>query len=399
MKKVKLSTTLGLIVLTAVTTVNITLLFSYSLLGNKQNSYQSMQSELSKIYEVMEMVDKYYIGDIDYEGAIDGASAGYIAGMGDRWSYYLTKEQYIEHQSSADVNLVGIGVNVVYDYNKDAILVTNVYKNSPASNSNVQKLDYIIAVDGQLVSEIGYQEAVDLVRGEAGSIVELEVVRNELPRIIEVERSTVAKVSVNYEMLDDDIAYIQISEFETDTANQFKEAIKNAQMNNATGVIFDLRNNPGGYLTKLVECLDIILPEGDVISTIDKFGRETVYTSDAEALEMEITVLVNSDSYSAAEFFAAAIQEYEVGTVIGEKTSGKGYSQTPLELSDGSAIILSMSKYYTPKGNSLAQTGVTPDIEVDLELEQVLDYYFLTPETDLQIQSAINQLTKGEDLE
>lgn len=393
MKKVKLSTAIAWILLSVATTVNVTLIIGYDMINSKQGEYQMMQAELSKIYEAMEVVDRYYVGDIDKDTAIEGAIEGYVDGIGDRWSYYLTNEEYQEYLQDASTTLVGIGVSVVYSSSEQAMLITSIYDNSPAKSVGIEKLDYIVAVDGQYISDIGYTQAVTLIKGEEGSTVELEILRNGINQTVTVSRESVAKVSVNMQMVDSDIAYIQITEFETDTANQFAKAINNAVMQGAEGFVFDLRNNPGGYLVQLVECLDILLPEGTVISTISKALDEEIYTSDSQALEMPMAVIVNSNSYSAAEFFAASIQDYGVGTIVGEKTTGKGYAQSPLELSDGSAIVLSINKYYTPNGNNLANIGVTPDIIVELTDEQLSNYYFLTPQTDPQIAKAVEQVS------
>ncbi|MFI3115843.1 MAG: S41 family peptidase [Clostridia bacterium] len=389
MKKIKISTAIALILLACATTVNVTLLMSYDMINSKLSEYQTMQKELAKIYEVMQVIEQSYVGEIDYETALDYAAAGYVEGIGDSWSYYMNQEQYEQYLTDAGENLVGIGVNVVYDYNEEAILVTKVYDKSPALYGGVQKFDYIISVDGQKVSDVGYNTAVDMVTGERGTVVELEVMRNDEIIEMRITRDTVARVSVYYEMVGE-VAYVQITNFESDTANQFKNALEITSNAGAKGFVFDLRNNPGGYLTKLVECLDIILPEGDVISTVSKYGSEEIYTSDAEYLDVPISVIVNSNSYSAAEFFAAAVQEYGVGTVVGESTTGKGYSQSPVELSDGSVIILSTNKYYTPQGRNLANVGVTPDIQIEHSEEEQERYYFLTTQTDSQIVAAVD---------
>ncbi|MFI3226719.1 MAG: S41 family peptidase, partial [Clostridia bacterium] len=312
---------------------------------------------------------------------------------GDKWSYYLSAEEYQEYIEDNNANLVGIGVSVVYSASEQAMLVTGVYDDSPASEAGIQKLDYIVSVDLQDVAEIGYTESLNLVSGEKGSMVEIEIVRDGINQFLTVQRDEVTKVSVTYEMIDDNIAYIKISHFETETANQFTELVNLALEEGAEAFVFDVRNNTGGYLTKLVECLDILLPEGNVISTVSKAGNEEVYTSDSEMLDMPITVLVNASSYSAAEFFAAAIQDYGVGTIVGQATTGKGYTQSPVQMSDGSAIILSTNKYYTPNGNNLADIGVIPDIEIELTDEQTANFFFLTSDTDPQIKAAVEQVT------
>lgn len=392
MKKIKLSTAVGLIILSVITTINGTLLVSYEIINSKQGDYIGNQNKFSKLSEVIGVIDTYYVGDINSQQALEGAVAGYVFGVGDRWSQYLTTEQYADYRTNDEANLVGIGVNVVYDTEKKAILVTNVYKDSPAEKAGLRKLDYITAVDSKSVEEHGYTTIVDAVRGEEGTSVLIEVERNEERQSFNIKREEVAKVSVSAEMIENDIGYIKISEFESTTAEQFKTAIDELLEDGANKFVFDLRNNPGGLLTKLVECLDLLVPEGNVISTVSKVGDENVYLSDASYLNLPISVIVNESSYSAAEFFASAIQEYEVGTIVGTKTTGKGYSQVPIELSDGSAVILSTNKYYTPKGESLADTGVVPDIIVELTEQEEKDYYHLTMETDPQIKAAIDAL-------
>lgn len=392
MKKIKLSTAIALILLSVVTTVNATLIISYDIINQKQGNYQQMEKRLSKMYEIMTVVDNQFIGEADELAALDLAAYGYIAGMGDKWSQYLSAENYKEYKKDMQSNLVGIGINVVYDAEKQAILITNVYKNSPAELAGLQKFDYILVADGVQVSNDGYEATVDAVRGEEGTTVYVDIERDGNRQTMSMVRANIEKISVLSEIIEENIGYIQITEFDAKTDEQFILAVNELKEKDVKGFVLDVRNNPGGYLTSLVETLEVLLPEGNIISTVDKNGSKVEYKSDSEYLDMPIVVLTNENSVSAAEFFAAAIQEYEVGTIVGTKTLGKGYTQQPVELSDGSAIILSTSKYYTPKDVNLADIGVTPNIEVNLTDEQKSNYYKLTNETDPQFLKAIEEI-------
>ncbi len=393
MKQMKISTAIAIIILAMATTVPATLMVYISYLDSKQASFISMEDEFGKLSEIKEIIDDKYVGNADEEQAIDYAAAGYVSGIGDKWSYYLSQEQYKQYKEDAKEDLVGIGVNVVYDSEREGILITNVYPDSPAIETGLLQFDLITEVDGTPVSEVGYTEAVDMVRGLEGTKVTLTIEREEKEtQVFTLTRRTVKKVSVIKELIGT-VGHIEITDFDSDTANQFKVAIAELQTEGATSFIFDVRNNPGGYLSTLVDILDYILPEGDIISTVNIEGEETVYASDADAFELPYVVLVNESSISAAEFFAAAIQDYNLATIIGTKTGGKGYTQQIIELSDGSAINLSTNKYYTPNGESLAETGITPDITIELSEEEYLNFHYLDENTDPQLKKAIEELT------
>lgn len=392
MKKIKLSTAVALIILSIATTINGMLIVTKQVLNEEYSVYLKEKQEVAKLYEVISVIDELYVGEVNKENALDGAASGYVANMGDQWSYYLSAEQYQEYLDDMQDNLVGIGINVTYDSAKQAILIVSVYDDSPAERVGLQKLDYITAVDGHLVSEVGYAQAVEYVRGQEKTTVSLTVSRNEIEYEVVATRENVKKISVNYDMIDDNVGYVRISEFDANTTTQFTEAVETLLSLGAEGFVFDVRNNPGGLLTELVDTLNYLLPEGNVISTISKAGEEKIYTSDADYLNMPMAVLTNESSISAAEFFAAAIKDYGVGVIVGTNTMGKGYTQQPQQLSDGSAIILSINKYYTPNGENLADIGVTPDILVELTSEEKANYYFLTYETDPQIAKALEEV-------
>ena len=236
----------------------------------------------------------------------------------------------------------------------------------------------------------------DIIRGKEGTSVSLEITRDSEVLRVQVTRMQILTEVVRYEMLENSIGLIAISNFDARCADETIAAIEALREQGAQALIFDVRNNPGGYATELVKVLDYLLPEGDLFRTLDYAGRETVDKSDASFLDMPIAVVCNEDSYSAAEFFPAAIQEYGAGTIVGMPTCGKGYFQYTYELSDGSAVGLSAGKYFTPSGKSLIGTGIQPDVvvEVDDETRAKIAYGTLDAKGDPQIQAAVDILTK-----
>lgn len=395
MKKIRLSSAIALILLAIATTIPTTMVAFSGYLNSRQANYSLMQQELGKLYTIVDTIDRKYIGVVNVEQAVESAAAAYVSNIGDKWSYYLTAEDYKAYKESAQESLVGIGVSVIYDAEAEAILVTHVYEGSPAEAAGMKKLDYIVAVDELPVAQAGYTDSVNAVRGLEGTKVRISIKRGFKEETLTIERAEVAKVSVSYEMFKNNIGYIQISEFAINTSEQFKKAVTELQNQGAKGIVFDVRNNPGGYLTELVKTLDVILPEGKIITTTDINGNSQDYTSDSDYLDLPFAVLINENSISAGEFFPAAIQEYGLGPIIGTKTGGKGYTQQIIELSDGSAINLSTNKYYTPNGKSLAETGITPDIIVTLTEDELNRFYFLTEETDPQLKRAIEAVIEN----
>lgn len=254
--------------------------------------------------------------------------------------------------------------------------------------------DLLIMVEDVDVRGMSTSEVRELVRGEEGTSVKLTVMRKGEHKVLSVERRQVQTPVATYEMLENNVGLVTIENFDSRCAEETIAAIETLLSNGAEKLIFDVRNNPGGYASELVKVLDYLLPEGDLFRTVRYDGKENVDTSDVDCLEVPMAVLVNDGSYSAAEFFAAALSEYEAAIVVGEPTVGKGYFQTTYQLSDGSAVSLSIGKYFTPKGVSLAEEGVTPDVVVTVDEETDLAIYYgtLTPEEDPQIQAALKAL-------
>ncbi|MDO4286273.1 MAG: S41 family peptidase [Eubacteriales bacterium] len=360
------------------------------------------KGELGELYHALREADsavqKNFVGEYETSDLIDYTLTGYTSGLGDRWSYYMTPESYEAYLDSAADSTVGIGVTVSYEEADDGshyLLVNSIAHASPAEKAGFGYYDEIISVDGKTIDELGeYTDAVDAVRGDAGEDVTLGVRRYETGEVedVTVTRAEYDQIHVTSRMLENHVGYICIERFTQQTDAQFEQALEEMLDAGAESLIFDLRNNPGGQLTALVNCLDVLLPEGDIISLESKSGKTEKYTSDADCVDLPMAVIVNEESYSAAEFFAAALQEYDMAEVIGEKTVGKGYSQQPFVLSNGGCLELSTNCYYTPKGISLIGKGVTPDVEAELSEEKAEHFYVLSDEEDDQLQAAISAL-------
>ncbi len=355
--------------------------------------------ELGELYdalaEVQGIVDDQFVGAYDSAELKDYMLTGYANGLGDRWTSYMTEEYYESYLESSAETTVGIGVTVSYQEKDDGshvLKVESVAHQSPAESAGIGAYDEIYAVDGKTIDELGgYDEAVTAVRGEEGQSVTLGIRRYQtgVQEDIAVVRQDYEQIHVTARMLEDDIGYICIERFTDQTDEQFAEALQEMQDAGAQKLIFDLRDNPGGQLGALINCLDPLLPEGRIISLESKQGKVSEYTSDAAEVNLPMAVIVNAESYSAAEFFAAALQEYGKAEIVGEQTVGKGYSQQSFPLSNGGCLNLSTNCYYTPKGESLIGKGVVPDVAAALSDEKKARFAVLTDSEDDQLQAAI----------
>ena len=347
-----------------------------------------------KLSQVEYLIESCFIGEADMEKVEDAAAEAMIASLGDRWSYYLNAQDFADHKEQTENAYVGIGITISEDEEGQGFLILEVQPGSGAQEVGLLPGDIIISAQGESTQGISTSQLRNLIRGPEGTMAELEILRDGRTLSFQVERRQILTQVVVYQLLEDNIGLIAIRNFDSRCAKESIAAIEALRQQGAQALIFDVRNNPGGYATELVELLDYLLPEGELFRTVDYTGKEKVDYSDAAFLDMPIAVLCNEDSYSAAEFFPAAIQEYDAGTVVGTHTCGKGYFQYTYELSDGSGVGLSVGKYYTPSGKSLADTGIQPDIlvEVDDETRAAIYYGTLKPEEDPQIQAAIQAL-------
>jgi peptidase, S41 family len=350
----------------------------------------------TKLDQVEYLIKNRFIEEADMEKAEDAAATAMIDSLGDRWSYYLSAADYATHKEQVENAYVGIGITISPEENGQGFLILAVQKDSGAEAAGLLAGDIITGAESQDVRGITTAQLRDIIRGKEGTSVSLEITRDSEVLRVQVTRMQILTEVVSYEMLENSIGLIAISNFDARCADETIAAIEALREQGAQALIFDVRNNPGGYATELVKVLDYLLPEGDLFRTLDYAGRETVDKSDASFLDMPITVVCNEDSYSAAEFFPAAIQEYGAGTIVGMPTCGKGYFQYTYELSDGSAVGLSAGKYFTPNGKSLIGTGIQPDVvvEVDDETRAKIAYGTLDAKDDPQIQAAVDILTK-----
>ncbi len=350
----------------------------------------------TKLDQVEYLIQNRFIEEADMEKAEDAAATAMIDSLGDRWSYYLSAADYATHKEQVENAYVGIGITISPEENGQGFLILAVQKDSGAEAAGLLAGDIITGAESQDVRGMTTAQLRDIIRGKEGTSVSLEITRDSEVLRVQVTRMQILTKVVSYEMLENNIGLIAISNFDARCADETIAAIEALREQGAQALIFDVRNNPGGYATELVKVLDYLLPEGDLFRTLDYAGRETVDKSDASFLDMPIAVVCNEDSYSAAEFFPAAIQEYGAGTIVGMPTCGKGYFQYTYELSDGSAVGLSAGKYFTPSGRSLIGTGIQPDVvvEVDDETRAKIAYGTLDAKDDPQIQAAVDILTK-----
>lgn len=360
-------------------------------------STDSQQEEYSKLLELQALVDEKFIGDIDWKAAEDLAAAGMIAGLGDRWSYYMSAEDFESYKEQMNNAYVGVGITVTE--REDGYLdILQVTEGGPAAQAGVEPGGIIIRVGEQDISEVGISGATGLIKGEAGTEVTLTIRYGEQEQDFTMTRAYFEVPVASGEMIDDNIALVTIENFDSRCADETISAIDALVKAGAQGLILDVRNNPGGYKRELCQILDYLLPEGPLFRSEYYDGTVQVDESDAQFLDIPMVVLVNADSISAAEFFAAALSEYEAATVVGQQTIGKGYFQQAYELSDGSAVGLSVGKYTTPNGVSLAGVGITPDVVVEVDEELYWQIYYGNVEWngDPQILAAVEVLKNAE---
>lgn len=349
----------------------------------------------SKISELQSLIRRCYIGEVTDQQLQDGAAAGMIGATGDRWSYYIPASEYDAYMEQMKNEYVGIGVTIASQMTDAGFEVLSVEENGGAFEAGIQAGDVICQVEGQDVLTLEADAAKQLIRGDADTKVALTVLRGGEKLVFDVMRKRIQVVVAKGELLPEGIGLITIENFDERCADETIAQIETLTQQGAKALIFDVRFNPGGYKTELEEILDYLLPEGPIFRSISYTGEEEVSQSDEACLELPMAVLINADSYSAAEFFAAALSEYDKAVVVGEATTGKSYFQNTFRLSDGSAVGLSVGKYCTPKGVSLAEVGgLKPDVEVLLEEETLTKLYagILAHEEDLQLQAAIRAL-------
>lgn len=346
-----------------------------------------------KLSELKKLIDEKYLysDDVDEEDLQKGLLSGYIGALGDPYSVYYDEEETKELYESTTGEYSGIGV--VFTQNMDTKIMTavQVYKNSPAEEAGVQADDILYKVNGVDVTSEDLSDVVQDIRGAEGTTVEITMLRGDEREEVtmEVERRKIEAETVDYEMKDNKIGYLRVTEFDTVTFDQFSEALTDLEAQGMEGLVIDLRANPGGNVLTVSKMLDLMLPEGTIVSTKTKDGETDVITSDEEhQFSKPLAILVDGNSASAAEIFAGAIQDYELGTIIGTTTYGKGIVQEIIDLEDGSSLKLTIAEYFTPDGRNIHKKGIEPDVEVEYEKNEE------NPEADNQLDAALEEVQK-----
>ncbi len=355
---------------------------------------QSLTPVEQKTAEISSYLEEYFIDEYDEDALADAAAAAMVEATGDEWSYYLTADEYEMYLESFYNAYVGIGVTITEDEQAGGMRIESVTPGGPADQAGVRVGDILLQVEGQDTLTLGMTGTRDLVRGEEGTAVTLLFLRDGEQLELTITRANIETQVAACELLEGDIGYIRINNFDVRCARETIACIDQMRSEGAKALLFDVRFNGGGLKDEMVKVLDYLLPEGVLFRSVDYAGEEEVDYSDKRCVEMPMAVLVNLDSYSAAEFFAAALQEYGWATVVGEQTYGKGNFQTGFELSDGSMLNISIGKYYTPEGKSLTGVGITPDIACELSEDDYANLYYglLEKEDDVQMQKALDVL-------
>ena len=353
------------------------------------------QREPGKLEVLEDLIQERFIGEVDQTAIEDAAASAMVDALGDQWSGYLSAAQYASYQEQMSNSYVGIGITIQVREDNVGFDIVKVEPGGPAAEAGILPGDILVEAAGQDVAALGTGGAKEIIQGEVGTQVEIGVLRAGQELSFTVTRNQIVVIVASGRMLEDNIGLVTINNFNSRCAEESIAAIEALLAEDAEAIIFDVRFNPGGYANELVELLDYLLPEGELFRTVDYAGNEDVDVSDAACLEIPMAVLVNGSSISAAEFFAAALNDYDAAVVVGEPTCGKGYFQKTFSISDGSAVTISVGKYFTPNGVSLAdEGGLTPDIPVVMETEAAALLYadLLEPEDDVQLQAALEAL-------
>ncbi|SHJ62792.1 S41 family peptidase [Parasporobacterium paucivorans] len=379
----------GIILTLIVTLVLIPILRGQ--LGEGNSSILSNPEVSGKLNVIETLIDQYYLYDVDTAKEAEGIYAGLTAGLDDPYTVYFTAQEYADLMESVSGSYSGIGVSV--NQSEDGtITIIKLFEGSPGLEAGMKPGDIFYAIDGKKVEGSDLSTVVAGIKGEPGTTVDITVIRDGSPIDFTVTRKDIEIPTIEYSMLENSVGYIYIAGFDTVTLPQFEAALNDLKAQGMKALIFDVRDNPGGSLDTVVGMLDLILPKGLIVYTEDKNGKRSEEKSDAERqLTLPISVLVNEHSASASEIFAAAIQDYGLGKVVGQTTYGKGVVQSIFPLEDGSALKLTVANYYTPKGNTIQGIGVKPDYEVAIP-EAAYEDGTVDKSEDTQLQKAIEVL-------
>ena len=354
--------------------------------------------QYEKLDLLMQLVELYYYEDVDTDEMLESAAVGLIAGIGDVYSVYYTKEDMEAFNEETEGEYAGIGCQLLADPTDQMITITRVFKGSPAEEAGMRSGDKIVYVNDVYYSAYEMDAAVDVMRGTPGEDVKVTVLRGLETIDFTITRKVVNINYVEHEILDGNIGYVMVYDFLGDAVEGFRTALEAFQAANVTGMIIDLRNNGGGLLDASVEMADMILPEGTVVSIRDKNGAEEAFTIDGEYYDVPMAVLVNGYSASASEILSGAIRDTGEGMLVGTRTFGKGVVQSVIDFPDGSGLKVTTARYFTPSGECIHGVGIEPDVEIELDEDVVTRYGLnnLPHEQDAQLQKAIELIASGE---
>ena len=346
-------------------------------------------STQKKVSELKELIDQNYMGDVDEKQLEEGIYKGFISGLDDPYSVYYDEEETKSLYETTEGEYQGIGAVLSQNMNTGIITLVQIYDDSPAMKAGLKDNDILYKVNGEEVTGVDLTEVVSHIKGEKGTTVEMTVLRGADNEEVTVTatRDTVEAQTVKYRMMDGQIGYVSVSEFDSVTYDQYQKALKDLEGQGMKGLVVDLRNNPGGNLNTVCDMLDLMLPKGLIVYTEDKDGnRQEASSDDENQFTLPLAVLVNGNSASASEIYAGAIQDYGIGDIVGTQTYGKGVVQQIFDLKDDTCVKLTIAKYFTPKGRSINGKGITPDVEVEYEADEN------NPEADNQLDKAVETI-------
>ena len=346
-------------------------------------------STQKKVSELKELIDQNYMGDVEEKQLEEGIYKGFISGLDDPYSVYYDEEETKPLYETTEGEYQGIGAVLSQNMNTGIITLVQIYDDSPAMKAGLKDNDILYKVNGEEVTGVELTEVVSHIKGEKGTTVEMTVLRGADNEEVTVTatRDTVEAQTVKYRMMDGQIGYVSVSEFDSVTYDQYQKALKDLEGQGMKGLVVDLRNNPGGNLNTVCDMLDLMLPKGLIVYTEDKDGnRQEASSDDENQFTLPLAVLVNGNSASASEIYAGAIQDYGIGDIVGTQTYGKGVVQQIFDLKDDTCVKLTIAKYFTPKGRSINGKGITPDVEVEYEADEN------NPEADNQLDKAVETI-------
>ena len=346
-------------------------------------------STQKKVSELKELIDQNYMGDVEEKQLEEGIYKGFISGLDDPYSVYYDEEETKSLYETTEGEYQGIGAVLSQNMNTGIITLVQIYDDSPAMKAGLKDNDILYKVNGEEVTGVELTEVVSHIKGEKGTTVEMTVLRGADNEEVTVTatRDTVEAQTVKYRMMDGQIGYVSVSEFDSVTYDQYQKALKDLEGQGMKGLVVDLRNNPGGNLNTVCDMLDLMLPKGLIVYTEDKDGnRQEASSDDENQFTLPLAVFVNGNSASASEIYAGAIQDYGIGDIVGTQTYRKGVVQQIFDLKDDTCVKLTIAKYFTPKGRSINGKGITPDVEVEYEADEN------NPEADNQLDKAVETI-------